>query len=148
MTSGGVPRPGTSGVRRGEGDVKVRRAGRVALVVVGECAVDCGRELRLALEDALRAGQDGVIVDLGDGVEVVDSAALGAIALASRRADQRRQPLCLVAGDDTRTTVERAGLDRVVAVARDLGEAFACVRRRRAESRRAPAYSASPKTAR
>jgi anti-anti-sigma factor len=119
-------------------NVHVRPAGGVALVTAsGDCSAEAVDQLSLALDEALERGTDGVIVVLGADVEIVDSSAVGAVALAWRHARRRHRPLCVVADDHAvRRTFERADIDRVVAIVENLGEAFATLRRERRDGRR------------
>jgi anti-sigma B factor antagonist len=110
--------------------VTVRRAGRVVIVVVeGECDLSRADELRDTLDAVLEAGVGGLVVDLS-GVQFFDSAALGAMTVAWKKAQQLGTPLCTVVTDPVvRRPFEIVGLDRVLMVVGSLGEAFAALRR-------------------
>jgi anti-sigma B factor antagonist len=109
--------------------VTLRRAGRIALVVV-EGACDLGRadEFRAALETALDSDIDGLIVDLR-AAEVFDSASLGAMTLAWKKAQLLGRPVYTVASTSAvLRPFEVAGLDRILMVVPTVGDAFAALR--------------------
>jgi anti-sigma B factor antagonist len=106
--------------------ITTRRAGRLAIVAVeGECDLNRADELRAALESALEADYDGVIVDLS-AVEVFDSASLGAMTLAWKTGQRLGRPVCtVISSAAVRRPFDVAGLDRILTVVDSLGEAFA-----------------------